>query len=264
METARLFASLPAAVMRKRQMTLPAKVGNTTQSCTATLERTLFSTIYFDVVGAPPPGHSAEHAFPSYAVSHGAPAGLPAQSDKQGRHHCRLVSCHVPLHAGRVPSSSTKNGCAVVCRLLADWFGWRAGVAVYPPMLRDKVAIVTGANTGLGLETTKALLQVCCGSFWVQCCCCCCVLLSTHHICFCCLQLQQGATVIMACRSMVSEPKTARGNALRQQCASARAVADLEPQRCLTRLHSTWQLRQLQLCSVLCTWQAAPLQATAA
>ncbi|KAF6266590.1 NAD(P)-binding protein [Scenedesmus sp. NREL 46B-D3] len=55
--------------------------------------------------------------------------------------------------------------------LLADWFGWRVALSVYPPLLRNKVAIVTGANAGLGLETTKALLQ-------------------------------QGATVIMACRSM--------------------------------------------------------------
>uniref|UniRef100_A0A383VFY4 Uncharacterized protein n=1 Tax=Tetradesmus obliquus TaxID=3088 RepID=A0A383VFY4_TETOB len=58
-----------------------------------------------------------------------------------------------------------------VAWLLADWFGWRTALAVYPPLLRNKVAIVTGANAGLGLETTKALLQ-------------------------------QGATVIMACRSM--------------------------------------------------------------
>eukprot|EP00882_Tetradesmus_deserticola_P000889 GHRQ01000963.1.p1 GENE.GHRQ01000963.1~~GHRQ01000963.1.p1 ORF type:complete len:445 (+),score=210.22 GHRQ01000963.1:166-1500(+) len=55
--------------------------------------------------------------------------------------------------------------------LVADWFGWRAALSVYPPLLRNKVAIVTGANAGLGLETTKALLQ-------------------------------QGATVVMACRSM--------------------------------------------------------------
>jgi hypothetical protein len=33
-------------------------------------------------------------------------------------------------------------------------------MAVYPPLLRGKVAIVSGANAGLGLETTKALLQV--------------------------------------------------------------------------------------------------------
>lgn len=46
-----------------------------------------------------------------------------------------------------------------VCRL-ADWLGWRAALSVYPPLLRGKVAIVTGANAGLGLETTKALLQV--------------------------------------------------------------------------------------------------------
>jgi hypothetical protein len=59
-----------------------------------------------------------------------------------------------------------------VAWLLADWFGWRVGVAVYPPMLRGKTAIVTGANAGIGAETTKALLQ-------------------------------QGATVIMACRSLV-------------------------------------------------------------
>jgi hypothetical protein len=49
---------------------------------------------------------------------------------------------------------------------------WRVALAVYPPTLRDKTAIVTGANSGIGLETTKALLQ-------------------------------QGATVIMACRSLV-------------------------------------------------------------
>eukprot|EP00775_Hariotina_reticulata_P007962 gene7963-8160_t len=53
----------------------------------------------------------------------------------------------------------------------ADIFGWRVALAVFPPFLRGKVAIVTGANAGLGLETTKALLQ-------------------------------QGATVVMACRSL--------------------------------------------------------------
>jgi hypothetical protein len=47
------------------------------------------------------------------------------------------------------------------CRLLADWMGWRAGLSVYPATLRGKVAIVSGANSGIGLETTKALLQVC-------------------------------------------------------------------------------------------------------
>lgn len=59
-----------------------------------------------------------------------------------------------------------------VAWLVADWRGWHAALAVYPPMLRGKVAIVTGANSGIGLETTKALLQ-------------------------------QGGTVIMACRSLV-------------------------------------------------------------
>ena len=50
----------------------------------------------------------------------------------------------------------------VLSRFLADWFGWRVATSVYPPTLRNKVAIVTGANIGLGLETTKALLQVTC------------------------------------------------------------------------------------------------------
>ena len=45
--------------------------------------------------------------------------------------------------------------------MLADWAGWRTALAVYPPLLRNKVAIVTGANSGTGLETTKALLLVC-------------------------------------------------------------------------------------------------------
>lgn len=45
-------------------------------------------------------------------------------------------------------------------RLLADWMGWHVATAVYPPTLRNKTAIVTGANSGIGLETTKALLQV--------------------------------------------------------------------------------------------------------
>jgi hypothetical protein len=69
-----------------------------------------------------------------------------------------------------------------VAWLVADWRGWRAALAVYPHMLRNKVAIVTGASAGIGLETTKALLQ-------------------------------QGGTVIMACRSLVSGPPQLAGYA---------------------------------------------------
>lgn len=32
--------------------------------------------------------------------------------------------------------------------------GWRVALAVHPPMLRNKVAIVTGANAGLGRDHT--------------------------------------------------------------------------------------------------------------
>lgn len=44
--------------------------------------------------------------------------------------------------------------------LLSDLFGWRAAMTVYPAIMRGKVAIVTGANSGIGFEATKALLQV--------------------------------------------------------------------------------------------------------
>lgn len=43
---------------------------------------------------------------------------------------------------------------------VADFLGWRAAMPVYPAVMRGKVAIVTGANSGIGFETTKALLQV--------------------------------------------------------------------------------------------------------
>ncbi|KAF8072974.1 RDH12 [Scenedesmus sp. PABB004] len=55
--------------------------------------------------------------------------------------------------------------------LAGDWFGWRAPLAVLPPQLVGRTAVVAGANAGLGFETTQALLQ-------------------------------QGATVVMACRSL--------------------------------------------------------------
>lgn len=70
-----------------------------------------------------------------------------------------------------------------VAWLLADWTGWRVATALYPSTLRGKTAIVTGANSGIGLETTKALLQ-------------------------------QGATVIMACR-VLENGKAAREEILR-------------------------------------------------
>ena len=53
----------------------------------------------------------------------------------------------------------------------AEFLGWPAALAVLPPTLRGKVAIVSGANSGVGFETTKALVK-------------------------------QGATVVMACRNM--------------------------------------------------------------
>jgi hypothetical protein len=59
------------------------------------------------------------------------------------------------------PSGHTLKHHVLPRRLLADWMGWRAGLSVYPATLRGKVAIVSGANSGIGLETTKALLQVC-------------------------------------------------------------------------------------------------------
>jgi NAD(P)-dependent dehydrogenase (short-subunit alcohol dehydrogenase family) len=58
-----------------------------------------------------------------------------------------------------------------VAWLAAEFLGWPAALAVLPPTLRGKVAIVSGANSGIGLETTKALVK-------------------------------QGATVVMACRNM--------------------------------------------------------------
>lgn len=84
---------------------------------------------------------------------------------------CDSMPCPLALGEGFFRSILNKF-ITTVAWLLADWFGWRVGVAVYPPMLRGKTAIVTGANAGIGAETTKALLQ-------------------------------QGATVIMACRSLV-------------------------------------------------------------
>lgn len=48
-----------------------------------------------------------------------------------------------------------------VAWLLADLFGWSFATAFLPPtLLKGKVAIVTGANAGIGLEATKALLRV--------------------------------------------------------------------------------------------------------
>lgn len=43
-----------------------------------------------------------------------------------------------------------------VAWLLADWFGWRV-ITWITPALTDQTAIVTGANTGIGLEVAKAL-----------------------------------------------------------------------------------------------------------
>eukprot|EP00879_Flechtneria_rotunda_P001180 GHRR01001327.1.p1 GENE.GHRR01001327.1~~GHRR01001327.1.p1 ORF type:complete len:457 (+),score=134.36 GHRR01001327.1:109-1479(+) len=70
--------------------------------------------------------------------------------------------------------------------LLSDLFGWRFALNLYPAVMRNKVAIVTGANSGLGLETTKALLQ-------------------------------QGATVIMACRSL-EKAHTSKAEILQDRC----------------------------------------------
>lgn len=44
--------------------------------------------------------------------------------------------------------------------LVSDLLGWPAAMTVYPAVMQGKVAIVTGANSGIGFETTKALLQV--------------------------------------------------------------------------------------------------------
>lgn len=65
---------------------------------------------------------------------------------------------------------------------VAEFLGWPAALAILPPAVSGKVAIVSGANSGIGFKTTKALVK-------------------------------QGATVVMACRNME------KGNAARNDIA---------------------------------------------